>query len=144
MLKEGAILTLNDLGGIRILTTNAGETIVKFWNKLRDQVIISKTIHFAHQPLINFKKELQRLFYLADIMKHDNIIMIEGLNRNLKRNYCVKEFSHTINDVIDRLFGGTAESLVMSLVETKHLTPEKVARLNQLLEKSQEDADGNK
>ena len=62
--------------------------------------------------------------------------------------------SHTINDVIDRLFGGSAESLVMSLVETKHLTPEKVARLNQLLEKSQpessrpksswEDDDGNK
>lgn len=61
--------------------------------------------------------------------------------------------SHTINDVIDRLFGGSAESLVMSLVETKHLTPEKVARLNQLLEKSlpessqpesKEDDDGNK
>jgi BlaI family penicillinase repressor len=57
--------------------------------------------------------------------------------------------SHTINDVIERLFGGSAESLVMSLVETKHLTPEKVARLNQLLEKAQpekvqEEGDGKK
>jgi predicted transcriptional regulator len=52
--------------------------------------------------------------------------------------------SHAVEDVIDRLFGGSAESLVMSLVETKHLTPEKLARLNRLLEESQEESDGNK
>src|SRR5581483_5144333 len=36
----------------------------------------------------------------------------------------------TVSDVVDRLFGGSAESLVISLVETKHLTPERLARLN--------------
>ena len=41
-----------------------------------------------------------------------------------------------IGDIIDRLFGGSAESLVMSLVETKHLTPEKLARLQKLLEEN--------
>jgi BlaI family transcriptional regulator, penicillinase repressor len=41
-----------------------------------------------------------------------------------------------IGDIIDRLFGGSAESLVMSLVETKHLTPKKLARLQQLLEEN--------
>src|SRR5262250_2444139 len=44
-----------------------------------------------------------------------------------------------IGDIIDRLFGGSAESLVMSLVETKHLTPKKLARLQQLLEESGDD-----
>ena len=39
-----------------------------------------------------------------------------------------------IGDIIDRLFGGSAESLVMSLVETKHLTPKKLARLQKLIE----------
>jgi predicted transcriptional regulator len=39
-----------------------------------------------------------------------------------------------VSDVVDRLFGGSAESLVMSLVETKHLTPEKLARLQKLVE----------
>src|SRR5215510_15913008 len=43
-----------------------------------------------------------------------------------------------IGDIIDRLFGGSAESLVMSLVETKHLTPEKLARLQELLEENSE------
>src|SRR5213592_1441942 len=28
---------------------------------------------------------------------------------------------HAVNDMVERLFGGSAESLVMSLVETKHL-----------------------
>jgi predicted transcriptional regulator len=41
-----------------------------------------------------------------------------------------------IGDIIDRLFGGSAESLVMSLVETKHLTPEKLARLQKLLKEN--------
>ena len=41
-----------------------------------------------------------------------------------------------ITDIVDRLFGGSAESLVMSLVETKHLTPKKLARLQKLLEES--------
>jgi predicted transcriptional regulator len=40
-----------------------------------------------------------------------------------------------MGDLIERMFGGSAESLVMSLVETKHLTPEKLARLNALVEK---------
>src|SRR3954467_3652321 len=39
-----------------------------------------------------------------------------------------------ITDMIDRLFGGSAESLVMSLIETKHLTPKKLAHLQKLLE----------
>jgi predicted transcriptional regulator len=39
-----------------------------------------------------------------------------------------------VKDLIDRLFGGSAESLVMSLVESRQLTPEKLARLQRMLE----------
>ena len=38
-----------------------------------------------------------------------------------------------VRDLIDRLFGGSAESLVMSLIEQRHLTPAKLAELNRLL-----------
>ena len=44
-----------------------------------------------------------------------------------------------MSDIVDRLFGGSAESLVMSLVETKHLTPRKLARLQKLLEEAREE-----
>ena len=43
-----------------------------------------------------------------------------------------------IADLIDRLFGGSAESLVMSLIETKHLTPKKLARLQKLIKEQEE------
>lgn len=43
-----------------------------------------------------------------------------------------------VGDLVDRMFGGSAESLVLSLVETRHLTPETLARLSALLEESEE------
>ena len=43
-----------------------------------------------------------------------------------------------IGDIIDRLFGGSAESLVMSLVETNHLTAKKLARVQRLLEENRD------
>jgi predicted transcriptional regulator len=38
-----------------------------------------------------------------------------------------------VKDLIDRLFGGSAESLVMRLVESRQLTPEKLERLQRML-----------
>ena len=51
--------------------------------------------------------------------------------------------SQHVGDIVERLFGGSAESLVMSLIETKHLTPQKLARLNKLLKKAEEAGDEN-
>jgi predicted transcriptional regulator len=48
-----------------------------------------------------------------------------------------KAAGQTIRDVVDRLFGGSAESLVMSLVESRQLSPEKLAELTRLVEQSQ-------
>jgi BlaI family penicillinase repressor len=46
-----------------------------------------------------------------------------------------------VGDMVERLFGGSAENLVMSLLETKHLTPAKLARLNKLLVQNKENSD---
>jgi BlaI family transcriptional regulator, penicillinase repressor len=46
-----------------------------------------------------------------------------------------------VTDLVEHLFGGSAESLVMSLVETKHLDAEKLTRLNRLVKKSEEERD---
>jgi predicted transcriptional regulator len=59
----------------------------------------------------------------------------------VSRKQVVKQ---TLGDVVERLFGGSAENLVMSLVETKHLTPQKLARLNQLMAEPEEERDENK
>ena len=45
-----------------------------------------------------------------------------------------------VGDLIQRMFNGSAEELVLSLVETRQLTPEKLARLTAMLE--EEDGHG--
>jgi predicted transcriptional regulator len=51
-----------------------------------------------------------------------------------------KALGATLRDVVQRIFGGSAEALVMSLVETKQLTPETLRRLHKMVE---EDAHGS-
>lgn len=48
----------------------------------------------------------------------------------------------SVSDLVDRLFGGSAESLVMNLLETKQLTPEKLARLQKLVRDAEEEGHG--
>jgi BlaI family penicillinase repressor len=58
----------------------------------------------------------------------------------VSRSQVVKQ---AVNDLVEHLFGGSVENLVMSLVETKHLTPEKMTRLNELLKESEEESDAD-
>ena len=44
-----------------------------------------------------------------------------------------KALGQTLKDVVQRIFGGSAEALVMSLMETKQLTPETLRRLNDMV-----------
>jgi len=44
---------------------------------------------------------------------------------------------HAVSDLIDRLFGGSAEGLVVSLLQEKHLTREKLKSLHEMLEKEE-------
>ena len=49
-----------------------------------------------------------------------------------------KTVGRALRDLVDRMFGGSAEALVMSLVESDQLTPETLRRLNEMLEKGEE------
>ena len=55
-----------------------------------------------------------------------------------------KAVTQAVGDMLDRFFGGSADSLVLSLVETRHLTPEKLARIQKMVAENQEDLDGNR
>jgi len=52
--------------------------------------------------------------------------------------------TQAVGDMIERFFGGSADSLVMNLVETRKLTPEKLARLQKLVEQPKETSHGNR
>ena len=93
------------------------------------------------------QQKLKRELAYTTVQTMLNILHRKGkVKRSLKdRAYFYKPVvshrqvvSHHLGDLVDRLFGGSAESLVMSLVETKHLTPKKLARLQQLIEELEE------
>jgi predicted transcriptional regulator len=58
-----------------------------------------------------------------------------------------KAITQAVGEMLDRFFGGSADSLVLNLVETRQLTPEKLAQIQALLEQSKEQTkegnDGN-
>jgi len=54
-----------------------------------------------------------------------------------------KAVAQAVGDMLDRFFGGSADSLVLNLVETRHLTREKLARIQSLLDRPEEEKHGN-
>ena len=51
-----------------------------------------------------------------------------------------KAVTQALGDMLDRFFGGSADGLVLALLETRKLTPERLAELQKLVE---EDHHGN-
>ncbi len=54
-----------------------------------------------------------------------------------------KAVTQAVGDMLDRFFGGSADGLVLSLLETRKLTAEKLAQIQRLLEQPREDHHGN-
>jgi predicted transcriptional regulator len=54
-----------------------------------------------------------------------------------------KAVTQAVGEMLDRFFGGSADSLVLNLVETRQLTPEKLADIQKLLERPKEADHGN-
>lgn len=50
-----------------------------------------------------------------------------------------KAVAQAVGDVLERFFGGSADSLVLNLVEARRLTPEKLARIQELVARTQEE-----
>ena len=93
------------------------------------------------------QEQLERELAYTTVQTMLNILHRKGkVKRVLKdRAYMYKPavtrpqfVSRHLGELVDRLFGGSAENLVMSLVEAKHLTPQTLARLNKILKAQEE------
>ena len=51
----------------------------------------------------------------------------------------VQAVRHAVKDLVQRMFEGSPEDLVMSLIETRQLTPERIERLAALVQARSED-----
>lgn len=101
--KDGKIiapeeqLSLANLYGLRILSTPNKETLVRIKNKIKGDVKINKEIAEASYPLISFKEDILRLYYLQDAMDYRNKVSIELIEGRDVKNYEVSLFTHNLN-----------------------------------------------
>lgn len=51
--------------------------------------------------------------------------------------------AQAVGDMLDRFFSGSADSLVLNLVEARRLTPEKLAQIQKLVSKKKEEPHGS-
>jgi predicted transcriptional regulator len=47
---------------------------------------------------------------------------------------------HAVRDLVDRMFGGSADELVMSLIKSRQIDPKRIAELTRQLEEEGDDA----
>jgi BlaI family penicillinase repressor len=50
-----------------------------------------------------------------------------------------KASRHAVRDLVDRMFGGSADELVMSLIKSRQIDPKRIAELTRRLEKENEE-----
>jgi BlaI family penicillinase repressor len=72
--------------------------------------------------VLHRKKRVKR------VLKDKAYIYRPAVSRNKFTGQALREF-------VDRVFGGSAEGLVVSLLQEKHLTPERLKALHELLDK---------
>lgn len=102
IIPEDQKLSLANLYGMRILSTRDKETVLIIKNSLKTDVKITKIINEPIQPVISFKDEIVRLFYLADAMDYRNKVCLELSEGYNTKVYEISGFSHTL-DVTNQL-----------------------------------------
>ena len=97
IISEGDQLSISNLYGLRILSTPNTETILSIKNSLKTDVKITKEVKESSQPIISFKDEIVRLYYLADAMDYRNTVCLELSEGRNKKTYKISGFSHTLD-----------------------------------------------
>lgn len=97
IIPEDQKLSLANLYGMRILSTNNKDTFLTIKNSLKSDVKITKVVKESTQPVISFKDEIVRLFYLEDAMNYRNTVCLELSEGTNKKTFEISGFSHTLD-----------------------------------------------
>ncbi len=97
IIDEDKPMSFNELYGLRILSNESNETILTISNRLKNEIKISKIINNASHPLISYKDEIKRLYFLADIMNYENRVCLEFKEGSHSKIYEFSEFNLFLN-----------------------------------------------
>jgi BlaI family transcriptional regulator, penicillinase repressor len=122
-------LTPLELEIMKVLWETGPATVQTVQSKLGPRELAYTTV----QTMLNV---LHRKGRVKRQLKERAYIYRPALSRETAAGQAVRE-------MLDRFFGGSADSLVLNLVETRQLTPEKLAEIQKLLDGQGEAKDGN-
>ena len=97
IINEKQRLTLTTLYGMRILSIPNKEVLLKIRNSSKTDVAIIKELKESNQPILSYKDEFIRLFYLSDTMDSRNMVSLELSDGINKKFYNISRFSNSIN-----------------------------------------------
>lgn len=116
--KEGSQLTPLELDIMQILWDRGPSTVQEIRERLGKELAYN-TVQTMLNLLVK-KGKADRILKEKAYQYHSTVNQQSALRQ-------------LMDDLVHRVFGGSAENLVMSLVETDHLSPEKLAHLNELV-----------
>jgi predicted transcriptional regulator len=125
--KTSEQLTPLELEIMKVLWETGPATVQMVSRKLpRDRALAYTTV----QTMLNV---LHRKGKVKRVLKDRAYRYRPAVNR-------LQAVRQAMGDIIDRMFGGSTEDLVLSLVETRHLSPEQLAELTRLVNEEDDDA----
>ncbi len=124
--KSGAALTPLELEIMNVLWETGSGNVQAVQEKLRGRELAYTTVqtmlNVLHRKGKVKRKLKDRAYVYSPVLSRQNAV------------------TQALGDMLDRFFGGSADSLVLSLVEAKHLTPERLAGIQKALDDKQPDA----
>jgi BlaI family penicillinase repressor len=122
--KMPATLTPLELELMKVLWELGSGTVQAVQDKLPGEKLAYTTV----QTMLNV---LQNKGKVKRVLKDRAFVYRPAVTR-------LQAVSATMHDLIDRMFGGSAEALVMGLLETRQLSPEKLAELQRKVQKEED------
>ena len=119
--RKSEQITPLELEIMQVLWENGPATVQAVQKQLKRD--LAYTTVQTMLTVLHRKKRVKRT------LKDKSYVYRPAVSRNVVTGHALSEF-------IDRLFGGSAEGLVVSLLTEKHLTREKLKELHEMVEKS--------
>lgn len=105
MIGNNSVISLNELLGHTIITSDIENTTIELTNELRSDVKFYKKMSLYQQPLIRLRDSFRQLFYLADSMDHTNKVKVKVTKQGSQFTFFVTGFTHRI-DSLDYISDG--------------------------------------
>ena len=126
--REKAVLTKLELQIMQVIWKRGASTVTAVQEGLEQDLAyttVQTMLNILHRKGKVKRKLKERAFLYQPVLSRQ------------------KAVTQAVGDMLDRFFGGSADSLVLNLVETRHLTPEKLAQIQELLARPREEQHRN-